>query len=394
MQKIIIADDEIKMCNILRLALTAEGYDVSIVENGEDAMSELLDNNKKYDLLITDVQMPVKSGIELVNEIKEHELDIGIIVITGYGSKSMLIDLMRKGCNDYVDKPFKIDEILESIERVVSERKSNEEKKTNISEQTKLEIKKYNRKFEEVNNQIANASNSFDDIMNFDQTKIPIDVSYKYRPYSGLGGDLLVAGKHNDVTVSIMIADVAGHDISASYHAVLVKALFDEYCKFDLEQETFFYALNDILLKAGKEKMVTGVLMKILQEEKKIKILNAGHWPLILIKGSDRAIETIYSSGDILGVLNEPLYEIKEIDIKAGDRVILYTDGLVSLQRTEGETGNGILLKTEGLCDLSRMYGTLPLNDMVNAIWEDALKFARYSIRDDVMLVGIDCLGE
>jgi len=101
---ILVVDDEpivIKSCEKI---LKAEGYNIGIATNGQDAINILQD--KDYDLVITDLKMPEVDGIDLIKWIRSSKPQTGIIVITGYPSQETIKDALDLGIVDYLPKPF------------------------------------------------------------------------------------------------------------------------------------------------------------------------------------------------------------------------------------------------------------------------------------------------
>ncbi|HNT34949.1 MAG TPA: response regulator, partial [bacterium] len=106
---ILIADDEERILSSLSMALENIGYDVSTASSGSEAMEKLLgciEGSRPVDLLISDIQMAGMNGLELLDKINDSGLEIPVMVITGFGDKGMVVELMRKGCADYIDKPL------------------------------------------------------------------------------------------------------------------------------------------------------------------------------------------------------------------------------------------------------------------------------------------------
>jgi two-component system response regulator HydG len=114
--KILIAEDEDITLKHLVNSLQKEGYLAVGTQNGEDALRKI--DGDHFDLLITDIKMPGLTGIELLEKIKERQLEAEVIIITGFGSIGSVIDAMKKGAYDYVTKPFNLDELLLKVGKI------------------------------------------------------------------------------------------------------------------------------------------------------------------------------------------------------------------------------------------------------------------------------------
>jgi len=128
---ILIVDDEASMRELLQIMLERDGYQVQCAEDGAVAF-ELLKNNE-FDLLISDIQMPKLTGIELLRLLREQDLDQTVLMITAFSSTEEAVEAMKLGAYDYITKPFKNDEIRlvirNALERKELRRENRELKK-------------------------------------------------------------------------------------------------------------------------------------------------------------------------------------------------------------------------------------------------------------------------
>lgn len=113
--KILVVDDEKVIREILCEFLTLEGFEVDSVSNGSEAISRLRIRN--YDMVISDLKMPKKSGLELLATIQEEDLNVLPVIMTGFGTVETAIEAMKKGAYDYILKPFKVEEVIHTVKR-------------------------------------------------------------------------------------------------------------------------------------------------------------------------------------------------------------------------------------------------------------------------------------
>ncbi len=121
MVKILIVDDDEDICTTLSEILEEEGYEVEYVTSGSNAISKIERNN--YDIIITDLIMPRISGMDLLSYIKRDKPDTEVIMITAFGSIENAVEAMKRGAAEYIEKPFKLNDIRTSIKRVIEEAK-------------------------------------------------------------------------------------------------------------------------------------------------------------------------------------------------------------------------------------------------------------------------------
>jgi response regulator RpfG family c-di-GMP phosphodiesterase len=112
---ILVVDDEMVIRDVLEDFLSSEGYNVASVSNGKEALEEL--EEEHYDALLSDLMMPSMTGIELIKRVKEIGYQIVTVIMTGYGTIETAVQAMKIGADDYILKPFKMDEVLQVLER-------------------------------------------------------------------------------------------------------------------------------------------------------------------------------------------------------------------------------------------------------------------------------------
>jgi DNA-binding NtrC family response regulator len=120
-----VIDDEPVIHDVLAQLLTSEGYEVEISSNGEEALEKFAPQS--CDVVLLDLLMPGMDGIEVLQRIKKIDPAAAVIIITAYGSVESAIAAMKFGALDYIQKPFKHDELLRTIERAVERRRLQEE---------------------------------------------------------------------------------------------------------------------------------------------------------------------------------------------------------------------------------------------------------------------------
>jgi len=123
--RILVVDDEKVIRDIMTDFLKGEGFEVVAVTNGQDALDLLL--NESVDLVLVDLKMPVMDGMELLKEIQARKFRIPAIVMTGFGTLESAVESMKRGAYDYIQKPFKMAEVLSVVHRGLKQKKIEEE---------------------------------------------------------------------------------------------------------------------------------------------------------------------------------------------------------------------------------------------------------------------------
>jgi DNA-binding NtrC family response regulator len=122
---ILVTDDEAEIREGLELLLTSEGYEVTLAETGETALARL--GERPFDLLLLDVSLPDRNGLDLLREIRRRDADLPIVLITAYGSIDMARSAFKSGAQDYITKPWSNDELLAQVALAVEGRRLREE---------------------------------------------------------------------------------------------------------------------------------------------------------------------------------------------------------------------------------------------------------------------------
>ncbi len=124
-ERILIVDDEEQMRELLAKVLEKNGYQVTAAADGSQALALL--EKEPMDLVVTDVRMPGLDGMEALRAIKELNPEIVIILMTAFGSIDQAVQAVKEGAYDYINKPFKIDEMLLTIKKALDERRLRNE---------------------------------------------------------------------------------------------------------------------------------------------------------------------------------------------------------------------------------------------------------------------------
>ncbi len=183
-QKILLVDDEKKICSILTRILSDEGYSVKAVGSGEEAV-EILDSFEP-ELILMDQNMPGISGIEAMALIKEKYPDLTVIILTAYGSIPLAVEAIKQGAYDYISKPFDNEELIIIIHRALEHKRLTEE----ISQLKKQLLEKYS--FKNIIGVSSNIQIMFEQMNRICDTEAAVLIQGE----SGTGKELVVKAIH------------------------------------------------------------------------------------------------------------------------------------------------------------------------------------------------------
>ena len=183
--KIVIADDEKTLREILFDELSEEGYDVSETGSGIKAI-ELLEKSE-YDVLLLDLNMPGLNGMEALKRIKAQEIPVEVIILTGHGTVPTAVEAMRLGAYHYITKPFNTDELKAVIEKAY-------EKKRLLSENVVLKTQ-MKRQFE--TGKIVTKSKLMLEMLETVKKVAVSNLSVLINGESGVGKEIIAKTIHN-----------------------------------------------------------------------------------------------------------------------------------------------------------------------------------------------------
>jgi two-component system response regulator HydG len=118
MEFILVVDDDEQLCKVLSEELKEVGYDSDYVTRAEHAV-EYLHSGKSVDLVLLDLKMPVKDGFYVLENITNNNISVKVIVLTAYADVTSAIASTKLGANDFIGKPYDLDELLISIRKVL-----------------------------------------------------------------------------------------------------------------------------------------------------------------------------------------------------------------------------------------------------------------------------------
>ena len=118
-RSILVVDDEPGMRALFTFMLGAKGYAVDTVADGEEAIESV--KARSYDLVFLDIRMPYMDGVQVFRELCKVRPEIAVIMMTGYAVEEQLAEALREGAKGYIRKPFTVDELLNSIQRVLGD---------------------------------------------------------------------------------------------------------------------------------------------------------------------------------------------------------------------------------------------------------------------------------
>jgi DNA-binding response OmpR family regulator len=120
---ILLVEDELNVVNFIRKGLSEEQFSVSVALNGNDGLNMAIENN--YDMILLDIMIPEKSGIEVCKEMREKGIKTPILFLTALNTPDNIALGLNSGADDYLSKPFKFNELIARINAILRRVKNN-----------------------------------------------------------------------------------------------------------------------------------------------------------------------------------------------------------------------------------------------------------------------------
>ncbi|MBW1617664.1 MULTISPECIES: sigma-54-dependent transcriptional regulator [Empedobacter] len=149
MSNILLIEDEQAIRNVLKSILMDENpkWNVDEAENGAIGLEKI--KEKEYDLIISDIKMPLKDGMEVLSEAMEYNPDLTMVMITGHGDVDLAVDAIKKGAYDFISKPPDLNKLLTTVRNAL-DRKSLLSSNKELKKENKALKKKVAKKYEMI----------------------------------------------------------------------------------------------------------------------------------------------------------------------------------------------------------------------------------------------------
>ncbi len=149
MSNILLIEDEQAIRNVLKSILMDENpkWNVDEAENGAVGLEKI--KEKEYDLIISDIKMPLKDGMEVLSEAMEYNPDLTMVMITGHGDVDLAVDAIKKGAYDFIPKPPDLNKLLTTVRNAL-DRKSLMSSNKELKKENKALKKKVAKKYEMI----------------------------------------------------------------------------------------------------------------------------------------------------------------------------------------------------------------------------------------------------
>lgn len=303
----LLVDDDAQALETMGLILEMDNYKVTTAPDGVQALVCLEKGEERQaevDFLVIDLDMRNLSGIELLAEIRKRGYEMPVMVVTGYASKGTVVELLRKGVADFLDKPIHVEEFRMRVNRLADEALRR-------------------RSTVPGNRERVRSSPPFRTSVVMDLARLGLPYAVRRRIGSAGESSLILAARKPH-GVDILLAEVEGADSESFYVGVLVKAFFDRWRKDPIGGREFMATLNGVALGGSLErKEVRALLLRIHTAGRRAEAYLGGYpcWAFSGLGGSSPKSACL--RGEPLGIGEWPGQSVAEIPYAPGDRLFI-----------------------------------------------------------------------
>ncbi len=327
--------------------------------NGKEALEVLKENPKIY-LVLSDINMPVMDGLTLLSQLADAGQDVQAVIVSAYGDMKNIRTAMNRGAFDFLTKPIDFSDLEATIEKglkhIRSMQMALETRDRLVAVKQELEMARDVQMSFQPEPLIANEHH---------------DVKGFILPAREVGGDLYDLFFIDEFHIGLVIADVSGKGVPAALFTTVTRALLRASTSIAYTTPGgCLTMINELLCESNPSCIFVTLFFGVLDlRTGELSYSNAGHNPPRVLR-SDSRVEVVPKTGNIvLGVQAAHMYRNNQIQLMPGDSLFLYTDGV-----TEAEDSNSAEFTEsrldENLAELAGMSAERMVTEILDVVQE------------------------
>lgn len=362
--RILVVDDEIDleqlMLQRMRREIRRGRYEFEFAHNGAEAL-ELLRKDNGFDIVLSDINMPVMDGLTLLSQIPDVDPDIRAVMVSAYGDMENIRTAMNHGAFDFVTKPIDFTDLKTTIERTIENltlwRNALSARDKLVALQNELDVA---RKMQQ-----DILPKSFPDSEAF-------DLYASMLPALSVGGDFFDVYEFNDGRVGVAIADVSGKGVPAAMFMMASRTLLKACAAISTSPAAVVEQVNTMLSDENDAMTFVTLLYGIYDPRtKEFMYANGGHNPPVIVK-PNMTTELLESTGGVaLGVMQDFKYQENTVALEPGSMIVFYTDGVVEAERENKE-----LFEMDRFCQILQSNTFKDAEEVTNEVFSKVKEFA------------------
>lgn len=313
-EKILVVEDNHDLRSYIGSVLTRNGFHVFVAADGQAGIESVF--KESPDLVISDLMMPKKSGLDLIKEVrkKDHLRSLPIILLTAKADDSTRQEVHKEGADFYLSKPFLESELL----NVISNALRLKEKETYFKEELTRGIRIQKKLLPPIQ---------------YDSNFLKIEC--EFYPSDGIAGDYYMVKDLGNGKTLIFLADVSGHGFAAGMISAMLYFILRQPDVLNEDPNLFLKTINSHLYGNTAGLFVTAVAVLIDSKSNKFYWSKAGHEDIYFGK-KDKQLLQLQGKGKPLALFSDWEGNTEEVSFATGDKLFLCTDGLFDSQNASG----------------------------------------------------------
>lgn len=366
--RVLIADDQQHILDALDLLLTARGFSTAVAKHPAHVLRAL--ETQQFDAVLMDLNytrgtVEGGEGLDLVSRIRSIDSLLPVIIMTAWSSVDIAVEAMRRGASDFVQKPWENHELLQKLEDQLSRARA-QRKAQRLQDEELYEARAI---------QDSLLPKTLPQIQGY-------EIAALTQPLRFVGGDYYSVVSISDHETAFCIADVAGKGMPAALLMSSLQAALQPLIAQRLEPHELCHSLNHILCDLTPVGKFISFFYAVLDSRtNRLTYCNAGHNPPLLVRADGSSAE-LDAAGAVLGQFPHWLYEQNEMQMGAGDRLLLFTDGLVEAPNSDYEP-----FGEQNLIRIARENAGRSAQDLKAALFSAASGHCRNHFHDDASLI-------
>lgn len=383
--RILLADDQQDVLDALRLLLKGHGFLIEAVTSPAGLLASV--SEKQFDLILMDLNYARdttsgREGLDLLSQLKELDDAPPIVVMTGWATIGLAVEVMQNGVGDFVEKPWSNTRLLEILRKQIAlgqERREARRLETQQRQSAQAELKHLHEQEREI-------TEAWEIQKGLLPKEIPqiagFEIASAWQPAHVVGGDYFDVLALGEESLGLCIADVAGKGLPAALLMANLQAGVRGLASPRIAPNALCSQLNTLIHRniAG-DRFITFFYAHLDGSTRRLAYTNAGHnAPFVLHR--DGSHDRLREGGGVLGIFPHPNFSSVVAELAPGDRIVCYTDGLTEAMNAEGEEfGEPRLLR---LLEENREQSAA---DLQKTILDTVAKFSSHNWGDDATLL-------